>query len=118
MRVLVAIAGVIAVAVLAVPAFGGSARTTSVGASLDEGSLILGRLSAPHGRIRFFVHNYGQDDHDLVVRRHGIHLGGTGRIPSGGNATLTVTLKPGVYNVFCSIPGHKLAGMWVKLRVT
>jgi len=115
---MVAIAGVMSIAVLAVPAFGGTPRTTSVGASLREGSLVLGRLSAPHGRIRFFIHNYGQDDHDLVVRRYGRQYGGTNRIASGGDATLTVSLKPGVYNVFCSIPGHKATGMWVKLRVT
>jgi sulfocyanin SoxE-like protein len=117
-RGLVAIAGVISVAVLAVPAFGGSTPTTSVGTSLRESSIILGRLSAPHGRVRFFVHNYGQDDHDLVVRRHGVQYGTTGRIASGGDAMLTVRLKPGVYNVYCSLPGHRQAGMWVKLRVT
>jgi uncharacterized cupredoxin-like copper-binding protein len=117
-RGLVAIAGVICVAVLAVPAFGGPARATSIGTSLKESSVILGRLSAPHGKIKFVVHNYGQDDHDLVVRRHGVQYAATGRIASGGDATLTVTLKRGTYNVYCSLPGHRQAGMWVKLRVT
>jgi hypothetical protein len=113
-----AIAGVLCVAVLAVPAFGGPARTTSIGTWLDEGSLVLMRLSAPHGSVKFVVHNNGQDDHDLVVRRQGVQYGSTGRIASGGDTTLTVKLKPGIYNVYCSLPGHRQTGMWVKLRVT
>jgi hypothetical protein len=117
-RGLVAIAGVMSVAVLAVPAFGGSTPTTAVGVELDEGALIAGRLSAPRGAIRFNVRNIGQDDHDLVVRRRGVVYGSTGRIPSRGKATLTVRLKPGVYGVLCSLPGHRQAGMFVKLRVT
>jgi uncharacterized cupredoxin-like copper-binding protein len=30
---------------------------------------------------------------------------------SGGSKTLTVTLKPGTYTFFCSVPAHAAAGM-------
>jgi hypothetical protein len=118
MRGLVAIAGAVCVAVLALPAVGTTATTTSVGTSLREGSIILQRLSAPHGKITFYVHNYGQDDHNVAVRRRGVQYGFTGRIRSRGDATLTVTLRPGIYNVFCTFPGHRQAGMLAQLRVT
>jgi hypothetical protein len=83
-----------------------------------EWSVALGRLKAPHGRIELYVHNFGQDDHNIVVRRLGVQYGSTGRIASGGQKTLAVTLKPGIYNVFCSLPGHRQLGMAAKLTVT
>ena len=106
-------------AVLAAPAWSGATTTTTaVGVSEREWSVALGRLKAPHGRIELYVHNYGQDDHNIVVRRLGVQYGGTGRIASGGKKTLLKMLKPGIYNVFCSLPGHRQLGMRAKLTVT
>jgi uncharacterized cupredoxin-like copper-binding protein len=119
MRGLVAVAGVLCVAVLAAPAWSGATTTTTaVGVSEREWSVALGRLKAPHGRIELYVHNFGQDDHNIVLRRLGVQYGSTGRIASGGQKTLAVTLKPGIYNVFCSLPGHRQLGMAAKLTVT
>ena len=42
----------------------------------------------------------------------------TPTIQPGKSATLNVDLKPGTYDVYCSIPGHKQAGMDVKLTVS
>ena len=42
----------------------------------------------------------------------------TPTIEAGKTATLKVDLKPGTYDVYCSIPGHKQAGMDVKLTVS
>ena len=42
----------------------------------------------------------------------------TQTIEAGDTATLKVDLKPGTYDVYCSIPGHKQAGMDVKLTVS
>ena len=33
-------------------------------------------------------------------------------------ATLTATLKPGTVELYCSVPGHKAAGMDVKIKVS
>jgi plastocyanin len=120
MRGLVAIAAALCVAVLVAPAWSGASTTatTAVGVSEREWLVALGRLKAPHGHIELFVHNYGQDDHNLAVRRLGVQYGFTGRIAAGGQKTLTVTLKPGVYNLFCSLPGHRQLGMVAQLTVT
>jgi plastocyanin len=105
-------------AVLIWPAGSGATTSTAVGVTEREWSVALGRLKAPHGRITFYIRNFGQDDHDLRIRRHRVQIAHTGRIRSGGEATLTVRLKPGVYNVFCDIPGHRQAGMLAHLTVT
>ena len=118
MRGLIGIAALLCAFVLVWPAIGGAATSTSVGVSEREWSITLGRLKAPHGRITFYVTNYGQDDHNVRIRKHGYQYGSTGRIRSGGHATVTVTLKPGVYTIVCGIPGHRQLGMVTKLTVT
>ena len=35
----------------------------------------------------------------------------------GGTKTLTLNLKPGTYVFYCSVPGHRAAGMEGKLTV-
>jgi len=36
----------------------------------------------------------------------------------GGSRKLTLTLKPGTYTFYCSVPGHRQAGMEGTLRVS
>jgi uncharacterized cupredoxin-like copper-binding protein len=91
---------------------------TTVGVSENEWHITLGRVRAPHGKITFSVTNFGQDDHNFAIRKHGVHYGSTGRIAHGAHATLTVTLPPGTYVLLCSIPGHAALGMITHLTVT
>jgi uncharacterized cupredoxin-like copper-binding protein len=36
---------------------------------------------------------------------------------NGGTKTLSVELKPGTYKYFCTVPGHRMAGMEGTLTV-
>jgi uncharacterized cupredoxin-like copper-binding protein len=36
---------------------------------------------------------------------------------SGGAKTVSVSLKPGTYKFYCSVPGHRMAGMEGTLTV-
>ena len=65
------------------------------------------------GSVTFQVKNAGKIPHDLAIKETGDK---TKEIPAGGAAELKVTLKPGKYELYCSIPGHEAAGM--KLVVT
>jgi uncharacterized cupredoxin-like copper-binding protein len=69
------------------------------------------------GPVEFDVKNAGQITHDLVITGNGLSAG-TPRFNGGQSKVLRVTLKPGTYDVFCSVPGHKPAGMDVKLTVS
>jgi uncharacterized cupredoxin-like copper-binding protein len=78
-------------------------------------------LAAPKvapGKVTFTVRNAGKIQHDLVVSGPGV--AGAAKTPllnPGQTATLTVTLAAGSYTLYCSVPGHRAAGMVTKLTV-
>ena len=44
-------------------------------------------------------------------------LGEVSELDPGKSGSLTVDLKPGLYVLFCNVPGHFMAGMWTTLKV-
>jgi len=67
------------------------------------------------GKVTFQAKNEGKIEHDLAVKGTGDK---TKLIPPGGSAELTVTLKPGTYELYCTVPGHEAAGMKFDITVT
>jgi plastocyanin len=55
--------------------------------------------------------NGGTVGHDLKLRQGSKVLAGTNVIQPGQTAKLTLSLPPGRYVMFCSVPGHEAAGM-------
>lgn len=86
---------------------------TKVPVSETEFKITLGSTDLKAGEITFQVKNDGKVPHDFAIKETGDK---TKEIPAGGTAELKVTLKPGKYVFYCSIPGHEAAGM--KLSVT
>ena len=82
-----------------------------------EFKIALPKNTLAAGSYAFEVANDGKIEHDLVVQGNGVDEK-TPTIQPGSSATLNVDLKPGTYDVYCSIPGHKQAGMDVKLTVS
>ena len=87
-----------------------SARPTAV---TETEFKIAAPTALTAGPVTFQVKNAGKIPHDLAIKETGDK---TKEIPAGGTAELKVTLKPGKYELYCSIPGHEAAGM--KLVVT
>ena len=82
-----------------------------------EYKIDLPKTTFAPGSYSFEVANHGKIPHNLVVAGPG----GTERtqdISAGQSATLTVELKPGSYDFYCSIPGHKQQGMDQKVTVS
>lgn len=69
------------------------------------------------GKYTLDVRNEGKVPHNLTVDGPGGQEA-TSDIAPGGSKTLTVELKPGSYDFFCSIPGHKQLGMDQKVTVS
>jgi uncharacterized cupredoxin-like copper-binding protein len=70
------------------------------------------------GSYEFDLKNDGQIEHDLVVSGPGVDNEKTPVIDKGKTAKLSVDLKSGTYELYCSVPGHKGAGMDVKIKVS
>jgi hypothetical protein len=111
-----ALVGVIAVLLLTTGTAG--AYPTRVQAVADEFTLMLSRTIVPNKRVKIELANFGEDPHDLRLRR----IGGskTFAIPEtmpGSQTTRTFDLRPGRYRLWCAIADHRELGMEATLRV-
>jgi hypothetical protein len=78
----------------------------------------LSRVRVPTGPVRIELANFGQDEHDLTLRR----VGTTKVYPvqsalPGQRRTVTLRLRPGLYMLKCTMADHALRGMTARLRV-
>lgn len=89
------------------------AQAATVQVTETEFKIALQGYNASARKFTFNVKNAGHIAHDLAIR------GGpkTKLIQPGETATLTTTLKPGTYHLYCSVPGHEQAGMKVDITV-
>jgi hypothetical protein len=87
--------------------------------SADEFTLALSRSTIRRGPAILELVNYGEDDHDLALRR----VGGSrtlvlGVVGPGGTGELETRLAPGRYTLWCTLTDHRARGMHAMLRVT
>lgn len=73
-------------------------------------------LEAPAGKISIVLTNESSVPHNVSIEGNGVDV--EGETFSGGERTLTVTLEPGTYTFYCSVPGHRQAGMEGTLTVS
>lgn len=70
------------------------------------------------GRVRFRITNQGAVEHDFhipAVEKHASHE--QHLVKPGETRILDYDLRPGKYEVVCTIPGHREAGMTAVLDV-
>jgi plastocyanin len=75
------------------------------------------QLSAKAGTVTITFTNNSPLEHNVTVAEGTKALGATPTF-KGGSKTLTLTLKPGKYVFYCSVPGHRQAGMEGTLSVS
>jgi plastocyanin len=73
-------------------------------------------LTAKAGKVTVQFSNKSPLPHNLTIAQGSKVLGATPTF-SGGTKSLTVNLKPGTYTFYCSVPGHRAAGMVGTLTV-
>jgi len=96
----------------------GSGQTVSLAAN-TEGQLKYDTtsLSASAGQVSISFTNMSSLEHNVTVTSAaGAAVGATPTF-QGGSKTLKLNLKPGTYKFFCSVPGHRAAGMEGTLTV-
>src|SRR3954451_8303230 len=74
------------------------------------------KLSAKAGSVTITMDNPSPVAHAVAVEGNGVDKDGN-TVNMGGKSTVTVDLKPGTYEFYCPVDGHKAAGMKGELTV-
>lgn len=121
MRALVA--GIATVALLA--ACGGSGSGSgqpagSIQVTMTEFKFQPSTVSAPHGKVVFFLVNNGTTSHDMIITdSSGNRVAGSELVSAGDSFVFTVdSIAAGSYTFYCDQPGHRDSGMQGTLTVT
>ena len=75
------------------------------------------QLSAKAGTVTIEMANMSPIEHDVAIAQ-GSTVAGQTPVFTGGSKTLTLNLKPGTYSFYCTVPGHRQAGMEGTLTVS
>ena len=107
-----------ALALVGISARRGPGDSAAVAVKLSEWTVALSARTVAAGTVTFTVTNVGSIPHALEVEGQGTEME-TPVIQPGATATLTLTLKPGSYEVYCPVGGdsHKALGMETRLQV-
>ena len=96
---------------------GGGGSTVKVAAD-PSGALKFDQteLTATAGKVTIDFTNMSSLPHDVTIEGNGVSDEGTDTI-TNSSTSATVDLQPGTYTFFCSVDGHRAAGMEGKLVV-
>jgi plastocyanin len=89
---------------------GGVSTTLQLEASETALAFDTTQLSAKAGKVTIDFTNPSALEHNVVIEQNGKELAGFEPIAKGEESE-TANLKPGTYTFFCSVPGHREAGM-------
>lgn len=114
-------------------------QSTAINVVISDRAMTADATTVAAGKVTFTIANQGHDLHELIVLRtdmaagslklqaadplrvdedaSGTVLGEVEDLLPGKSGTLTVTLAPGRYVLFCNITGHYKAGVFTAIEV-
>jgi uncharacterized cupredoxin-like copper-binding protein len=98
---------------------GGGGAASSLKLTADPGGALkfnTTTLSAKAGKVTVTMDNASQTPHAVEIEGNGVEK--KTNTVTGGSAKLTVDVKPGKYEFYCPVDGHKAAGMKGTLTVS
>jgi len=97
---------------------GGGGQTLNLAAD-PNGALKFDKtsLSAKAGKVTIVMTNKSSLPHAVAVEGNGVDKDGP-TVTGSGTSKVTVNLKPGKYEFYCPVDGHKAAGMKGELTVS
>lgn len=106
----------------------GAGPTTSTGPTSAAGNVLSvsgtefsftpSTLKASAGRTTIRFTNRGAVEHDFVIDDPRVDLMTKPGTKPGKTMEATVTLTPGTYTTYCTVPGHRQSGMQGTLTVS
>lgn len=106
------LADVMGVAVNATVVPAGKVTFNVLNVSTDtEHEMVVTKLSGPDGTLPYVADAMRVDEEAAGSK------GEVSELPPGEKGSLTVTLDPGTYVLYCNIEGHFAAGMWTVITV-
>jgi plastocyanin len=92
----------------------------SIKVTLTEFKFDPSTISAPSGKVVFYLVNTGTTSHDLIIRDSSNNrIEGSELISAGDTFVFTVnTIPAGTYTYFCDQSGHEASGMKGTLTIT
>jgi len=100
---------------------------TTINVTEKDFAVTLDKSNVPAGPVTFKMTNMGPSPHNIGVTAGdaaskdkgitGMTLKEGAVINMGQNESITVDLKPGTYQVVCTVPGHAQLGMVVPITV-
>jgi plastocyanin len=99
------------------PNTSGSAGGLSLAPKGDQLMFDASNLNAKAGKVTINFTNDSSLTHDVVLINSSNKILGQTPEFDGGTKSFNATLKPGTYTYYCSVPGHREAGMQGTLTV-
>ena len=116
---LVLAAGIVAAVATAASAAAAPRQPARVQVAADEFQLVLSRTAVPAGPAIVGLVNFGEDDHDLALRRAtvGARTWKVRTVTPGEFRERELRLVAGRYALWCTLADHRAHGMRATLRV-
>ena len=99
------------------PNTSGSGGALSLAPKGDQLMFDTNNLNAKAGKVTINFTNDSSLAHDVVLSNSSNKILGKTAVFDGGTKSFSATLKPGTYTYYCSVPGHREAGMQGTLTV-
>jgi uncharacterized cupredoxin-like copper-binding protein len=98
------------------PAPAGGGAVLKLAADPSQLKFDKSSLTADAGKVTIDMKNDSDIPHDVSIDGNGVDEKGK-EVTGGGTSTVSATLEPGKYTFYCSVPGHREAGMEGTLTV-
>ncbi|MGH3100491.1 MAG: plastocyanin/azurin family copper-binding protein [Thermoleophilia bacterium] len=99
------------------PSAKSSPGTVNLSPEGDQLMFDANQLTAKAGKVTIDFTNDSNQSHDVVLIDSANNVLGQTPVFDGGTKSFSVALKSGTYTYYCSVPGHRQAGMQGTLTV-
>jgi plastocyanin len=95
---------------------GGGGENITIAADKSALKFDKSTLDAKAGKVTITMDNPSDIPHAVAIEGNGVDVDGK-TVGKGEKSVASADLKPGTYEFYCPVPGHKEAGMEGKLTV-